>query len=121
MYLLHDLYNGNLPYTTYYTIILLENLFIILILIAVNEFILLSKEKHGYNTEQAMGMLYWHNYDLKKAISDLPNFAPKSDDWTPEDMVLFEAALSQHGKNFSHIKRMVLSFILTEDSFNTPY
>lgn len=90
-------------------------------MIAVNEFILLSKEKHGYNTEQAMGMLYWHNYDLEKAIGDLPNFAPKPDDWTPEDTVSFEAALSQFGKNFSQIKRLVLLFILMRVSFNMPY
>lgn len=90
-------------------------------MITVNEFILLAKEKYGYNSEQAMGMLYWHNYDLEKAIGDLPNFTPKPDNWTPEDTVSFEAALSRHGKNFSCIKRLVLFFILKGVLFNMPY
>lgn len=32
-------------------------------------------------------MLYWHGYDVEKAIHDLPNFTPLPDEWTVEDKV----------------------------------
>ena len=28
----------------------------------------MSKEKYGYNAEQALGMLFWHKHDLDRAI-----------------------------------------------------
>lgn len=40
-----------------------------------------------YNGEQALGMLYWHGYDVEKAIHDLPNFTPLPEEWTVEDKV----------------------------------
>ena len=33
-----------------------------------DEYIQVSKEKYGYNAEQALGMLFWHKHDLDKAI-----------------------------------------------------
>lgn len=83
----------------------------LIICITVNEYILLSKEKYGYNSEQALGMLYWHHHDMEKALSDLANFAPLPDDWTTEDKVTFESAFNSIGKNFLRIKQMVYSIL----------
>ena len=33
-----------------------------------DEYIQVSKEKYGYNAEQALGMLFWHKHDLDRAI-----------------------------------------------------
>lgn len=83
--------------------------------------------------EQALGMLFWHKYDVSKATEDLSNFVPfPSDsamtfshvttqdlvssnaflclgDFTLEDRVLFEQGYHSHGKSFHRIKEMVLS------------
>ncbi|XP_060853913.1 REST corepressor 2-like isoform X3 [Rhopalosiphum padi] len=75
--------------------------------IKLNEYILLSKEKYGYNSEQALGMLYWHHHDMEKALSDLSNFAPLPDDWSTDDKVTFESAFNSIGKNFLRIKQMM--------------
>ncbi|XP_025421657.1 REST corepressor 1 isoform X2 [Sipha flava] len=75
--------------------------------VKLNEYILLSKEKYGYNSEQALGMLYWHHHDMDKALSDLANFAPLPDDWTTEDKLTFESAFNSIGKNFLRIKQMM--------------
>lgn len=72
-----------------------------------NEYILLSKERYGYNSEQALGMLYWHHHDMEKALSDLSNFAPLPDDWSPDDKLTFESAFNSIGKNFLRIKQMM--------------
>lgn len=61
----------------------------------------------SYNGEQALGMLFWHAYDIDKAIHDLPNFTPLPDEWTVEDKVLFEQAYQFHGKNFAKIRQML--------------
>lgn len=73
----------------------------------VDEYVLIAKEKHGYNTEQALGMLFWHKHNIDKALSDLPNFTPFPDEWTVEDKVLFEQAFSFHGKSFHRIRQML--------------
>lgn len=75
--------------------------------VKLNEYILLSKEKYGYNSEQALGMLYWHHHDMEKALNDLANFAPLPDDWTTEDKVTFESAFNSIGKHFLRIKQMM--------------
>ncbi|XP_070577541.1 REST corepressor 3-like isoform X3 [Ptychodera flava] len=72
-----------------------------------DEYIKVAKEKHGYNTEQALGMLFWHRHDIEKSLSDLPNFTPFPDEWTVEDKVLFEQAFSFHGKSFHRIRQML--------------
>ena len=33
-----------------------------------DEYIQVSKEKYGYNAEQALGMLFWHKHDLDRAL-----------------------------------------------------
>ncbi|KAM4662141.1 REST corepressor 1 [Discoglossus pictus] len=72
-----------------------------------DEYILVAKEKHGYNMEQALGMLFWHKHNIEKSLADLPNFTPFPDEWTVEDKVLFEQAFSFHGKTFHRIQQML--------------
>ncbi|XP_041491146.1 REST corepressor 3 isoform X2 [Microtus oregoni] len=73
----------------------------------VDEYVAIAKEKHGYNVEQALGMLFWHKHDIEKSLADLPNFTPFPDEWTVEDKVLFEQAFSFHGKSFHRIQQML--------------
>ncbi|XP_064601517.1 REST corepressor 1-like [Liolophura sinensis] len=73
----------------------------------IDEYVHIAKEKHGYNTEQALGMLFWHKHNVDKALSDLANFTPFPDEWTVEDKVLFEQAFSFHGKSFHRIRQML--------------
>ncbi|XP_072039320.1 REST corepressor 3-like [Amphiura filiformis] len=72
-----------------------------------DEYITLAKDKYGYNTEQALGMLFWHKHSIEKSLADLPNFTPFPDEWTVEDRVLFEQAFSFHGKSFHRIRQML--------------
>lgn len=72
-----------------------------------DEYIAISKEKHGYNMEQALGMLFWHKHNIEKSLADLPNFTPFPDEWTVEDKVLFEQGFSFHGKTFHRIQQML--------------
>ena len=72
-----------------------------------DEFILVAKEKYGYNAEQALGMLFWHKHDLDRALQDLANFTPFPDEWSVEDKVLFEQAFQFHGKSFHRIRQML--------------
>uniref|UniRef100_A0A3Q4GW94 REST corepressor 2 n=1 Tax=Neolamprologus brichardi TaxID=32507 RepID=A0A3Q4GW94_NEOBR len=74
---------------------------------AMDEYILMAKEKHGYNMEQALGMLLWHKHDVERSLADLANFTPFPDEWTVEDKVLFEQAFSFHGKSFHRIQQML--------------
>jgi len=73
----------------------------------IDEYMSEAKEKHGYNMEQALGMLFWHKHSIEKALADLPNFTPFPDEWTVEDKVLFEQAFSFHGKSFHRIRQML--------------
>ncbi|KAB0404122.1 hypothetical protein E2I00_008875, partial [Balaenoptera physalus] len=73
-----------------------------------DKYIAMAKEKHGYNIEQALGMLLWHKHDVEKSLADLANFTPFPDEWTVEDKVLFEQAFGFHGKCFQRIQQMLL-------------
>lgn len=84
-------------------------IFNILIYYLVEDYISIAKEKYGYNSEQALGMLFWHKHDLEKALIDLSNFTPFPDEWSVEDKVLFEQAFQFHGKSFHRIRQMVNS------------
>uniref|UniRef100_W5KB31 REST corepressor 3 n=1 Tax=Astyanax mexicanus TaxID=7994 RepID=W5KB31_ASTMX len=79
----------------------------LLTLNVMDEYIAIAKEKHGYNVEQALGMLFWHKHNIEKSLADLPNFTPFPDEWTVEDKVLFEQAFSFHGKSFHRIQQML--------------
>ncbi|XP_068027429.1 LOW QUALITY PROTEIN: REST corepressor 2, partial [Melanerpes formicivorus] len=72
-----------------------------------DKYLAMAKDKHGYNIEQALGMLLWHKHDVEKSLADLGNFTPFPDEWTLEDKVLFEQAFSFHGKSFSRIQQML--------------
>lgn len=72
-----------------------------------DEFLSKAKEKFYYNTEQALGMLSWHKFDLNRAYADLPNFIPYPNEWSVEDKVLFEQAYQFHEKQFNKIKQML--------------
>ncbi|XP_061200443.1 REST corepressor 2 [Neopsephotus bourkii] len=72
-----------------------------------DKYIAMAKDKHGYNIEQALGMLLWHKHDVDKSLADLANFTPFPDEWTVEDKVLFEQAFSFHGKSFARIQQML--------------
>ncbi|XP_064408024.1 REST corepressor 2 isoform X1 [Latimeria chalumnae] len=72
-----------------------------------DEYVAMAKEKHGYNIEQALGMLLWHKHDVERSLADLANFTPFPDEWTVEDKVLFEQAFSFHGKCFQRIQQML--------------
>ncbi|EDV28660.1 REST corepressor 3 [Trichoplax sp. H2] len=73
----------------------------------IDEFIHYAKTNFGYSLEQALGMLYWHEYDIEKSKEDLANFAPYPNEWSMEDEVLFEQAFDFHGKHFHQIKAML--------------
>ncbi|KAH1019793.1 hypothetical protein HUJ04_009561, partial [Dendroctonus ponderosae] len=75
--------------------------------IKLENYIVLAKDKYGYNGEQALGMLFWHKHDLDRAMLDLANFTPFPDEWSVEDKVLFEQAFQFHGKSFYRIRQMV--------------
>lgn len=100
--------------------------------ILVDEYILMAKEKHGYNVEQvrkrtfntlyhasrrsshpaasrpqALGMLLWHKHDVERSLADLANFTPFPEEWSTEDKVMFEQAFGFHGKSFHRIQQMV--------------
>ncbi|KAG9333305.1 hypothetical protein JZ751_012818 [Albula glossodonta] len=72
-----------------------------------DEYIAIAKERHGYNMEQALGMLFWHKHNIEKSLADLPNFTPFPDEWTVEDKVLFEQGFGFHGKTFHRIQQML--------------
>ncbi|KAL8613782.1 hypothetical protein ACOMHN_029639 [Nucella lapillus] len=73
----------------------------------VDEYTKVAKDIHGYNTEQALGMLFWHKHNVDRALADLGNFTPFPDEWTVEDKVLFEQAYNFHGKQFHRIHQML--------------
>lgn len=72
-----------------------------------DEYILMAKEKHGYNVEQALGMLLWHKHDVERSLADLANFTPFPEEWSTEDKVMFEQAFGFHGKSFHRIQQMI--------------
>jgi hypothetical protein len=73
----------------------------------IEEYVDLANVRYGYNTEQALGMLFWHKHDLEKALVDLGNFTPFPEEWSKEDKVLFEQAFQFHGKCFHRIRQML--------------
>lgn len=75
--------------------------------IKVNLYVDFARENYKYGEEQALGLLYWHGYNVDQALADLPNFAPTPNNWTVEDLVLFEQAFHFHGKNFQKIHELL--------------
>ena len=42
----------------------------------VENYLRLAKDRYGYTPDQSLGMLYYHSYDIAKAVNDLANFCP---------------------------------------------
>lgn len=70
-----------------------------------DEYLQRAKDKHGYNMEQALGMLFWHKHNIDRSLTDLGNFTPFPDEWSMEDKVLFEQAFNSHGKSFKKLQQ----------------
>lgn len=70
-----------------------------------DEYLQRAKDKHGYNMEQALGMLFWHKHNIDRSLTDLANFTPFPDEWSMEDKVLFEQAFNSHGKSFKKLQQ----------------
>uniref|UniRef100_T2M3G8 REST corepressor 3 n=1 Tax=Hydra vulgaris TaxID=6087 RepID=T2M3G8_HYDVU len=71
------------------------------------EYLTTAKDKYGYSIEQALGMLFWHKYDVDKAKDDLKNFTPLPDEWSMEDRVVFDQSFHSYGKHFPRIKQQL--------------
>jgi len=72
-----------------------------------DEFIAIAHKKYGFSADQALGILFWHEHDLTRAMEDLDNFTPFPDEWSVEDKVIFEQAFQFHGKSFGKIRQMM--------------
>jgi hypothetical protein len=70
--------------------------------------------KHSYSKEQALILLHWHKYDLEATYADLGKYAPRPNDWTPEEKILFEQAYWLYGKNFNKIRQVVMYLFVLE-------
>ncbi|XP_022176439.1 REST corepressor 2-like [Myzus persicae] len=74
--------------------------------VELNDYILFSKNKYGYGTEQCLGLLCWNKHNLEKSIHDLPMYSPYSN-WSIHDKANFESAFNKIGKNFVQIAKML--------------
>ncbi|KAH7645259.1 rest corepressor 2-like protein [Dermatophagoides farinae] len=72
-----------------------------------SDYVKLANEKYKYNQEQALGILFWHDFDMQCALADLPNYAPYPDEWTMEDRALFDQAYQFHNKSFHKINQLL--------------
>ncbi|CAG7719933.1 unnamed protein product [Allacma fusca] len=73
----------------------------------IEQYLSVARDKYQYSGEQALGLLFWHRYDISRALHDLGNFTPNPEEWTIEDKVLFEQAFQFHGKAFDRIRSML--------------
>ncbi|XP_027201878.2 REST corepressor 1-like [Dermatophagoides pteronyssinus] len=72
-----------------------------------SDYVKLANDKYKYNEEQALGILFWHDFDMQCALADLPNYAPYPDEWTMEDRALFDQAYQFHNKSFHKINQLL--------------
>jgi len=72
-----------------------------------DNFISVAKDDYGYNQEQALGIVFWHGYNVDKASKDIVNFLPYPDRWDLQDKVMFEQAFQYYGKSFRRIRQML--------------
>merc|ERR1712098_122333 len=70
-----------------------------------------AKERHGYNMEQALGMLIWHGYDFQRAEQGLEGYTPLPDVWYGEDKMLFEEGVKTHCGDLNRIRKELLPYI----------
>ncbi|XP_071989087.1 REST corepressor 3-like isoform X1 [Engystomops pustulosus] len=72
-----------------------------------DEYINITKTEHGYNEEQALALLHINNYDIKKAMSEIKDFMPITENWSDEEKRLFVKGLRIYGKRFHLIQKMI--------------
>ena len=68
--------------------------------VSIEVYVRRSKSLYNYEEEQALGMLLFHDYNFDKAFDDQINYVPDEEEWTCEEMVLFDEAFKFHGKDF---------------------
>ena len=71
----------------------------------VDKYILRAKDQFGYNTEQALTVLFWHKHNMTKVLEDMVNFIPSK--WNFEDQLCFDQALQIQGKSFRNIQHVL--------------
>ncbi|CAH8870469.1 unnamed protein product [Trichobilharzia szidati] len=65
-------------------------------------------KQYEYTQELAMILLHWHNYDIEKAIDDIPNYSPAYSKWTKNEVKKFLRCIdSKPRKDFVEAKRTV--------------
>lgn len=63
----------------------------------------------SYNEELALILLHWHDYDIKKAIDDIPNYVPTANKWKKNEIRKFLKCIdSKPRKNFVEAKKTVI-------------
>lgn len=72
----------------------------------VYDYVTLASEKYGYSKEQALSLLYWHNFDFQKAQPQLAvHFPhPEAQSWSKHDETAFRFFLVENEKNFTRLK-----------------
>ena len=62
---------------------------------------------HGYSVEQALGILFFNEYDTEQSKQDVLDYCPVEDpidSWEQDDRILFETAYKLNSKSFSKIQ-----------------
>eukprot|EP01135_Chromosphaera_perkinsii_P004174 Nk52_evm81s270 gene=Nk52_evmTU81s270 len=68
---------------------------------------LATSSAYGYSVDQALGLLYWYDYNVTKAAKDLETFQPVVDQWSSEDKETFDRGMTYHNKNFRRIRSIL--------------
>lgn len=64
-------------------------------------------EEHGHSVEQALGILFFNEYDMEQSKQDILEYCPVEDpidSWDEDDRMLFETAYKLNSKSFSKIQ-----------------
>lgn len=64
----------------------------------------------GHTDDQLLAVLQWHEFEVDKALTDVPNYVPHPDvmpDWSPTEIAVFEQAFGQYHKKFHKISQRV--------------
>ena len=56
---------------------------------------------------QALGLLLWHQHDLRKSTQELANYAPLPIEWSRDERALFAQAIRIYGHDFHTIQSVV--------------
>ena len=58
------------------TVLLIDDVISLFLFHVVDGYLKIAKDQYSYNIDQALGMLYYHGYDIEQSVADLPNFCP---------------------------------------------